>query len=793
MASWVIFILLHLTNAQQLQRQSTVNALTTTSNSVTISHDAASATISDSSYNISVASQNAYDLLLSMQPKWGFKDTVTTTLDVTIYGETPNPESDTDFLTIFSVGNTQFFSFFIHLDTDVIATKVYPLTTLCTKPSLSSWMADELIHDDRWDRMSNGGDNWKSTDPRFKQQGLWPLRFEIINDPILDTCQFKFYNQGVDYVAGNVFNVSFNALQPVDVYIMGDTTGEQFVVHRIDVAQYHVNGVPTVPPTPSPITVPTNAPTTSNPTQIPTTIPSLSPTVIPSLSPTSIPSTSPTDIPSSNPSQIPSLIPTQSPTGVPTSNPTLNPSLYPTIHPTASSTSTPNPSTKSPSNDPTTTPTITHSHGPSLYPTFMPSVTPSSHPSIPPSSPSNTPTASPIIKSIIFEPTTEIPSTFPTMDPSQSYHETTQTIADVATSDLMKVVQTPRPVLKFETMSYILIIVIIISCCFISVLILLVCVKRKQSLTKAGAANRDKAADAIAMDRRADNSGKLRRYHAVAVPQNSGHVSAPMDEAAPIKTFKAEDSQSTKTSETYKTSSDDVIMDEVADEIRYLKLKREHGTFGKDSHEESEGSYSMHNDEETEDDDETSGPVVRFLEAVQDGINYEETETKREEMTEYEETEDDDGFKDRTMPMPFKKNTSGMSYDMAQITPAFMAGHVPNQSHTDIELAMPRGGHNGGFIVQPPPPTNTTLTTVTHSGTAVSHDIESSSDDSYHNRFGAYNFVENQQILNQHDMAIKNVNKDINIGPMMMMLDIMKSTGSPRSPTDKEQLSLRVD
>eukprot|EP01083_Nonionella_stella_P105571 303709_1 len=618
MASWVIFILLHLTNAQQLQRQSTVNALTTTSNSVTISHDAASATISDSSYNISVASQNAYDLLLSMQPKWGFKDTVTTTLDVTIYGETPNPESDTDFLTIFSVGNTQFFSFFIHLDTDVIATKVYPLTTLGTKPSLSSWMADELIHEDRWDRMSNGGDNWKSTDPRFKQQGLWPLRFEIINDPILDTCQFKFYNQGFDYVAGNVFNVSFNALQPVDVYIMGDTTGEQFVVHSIDVAQYHVNGVPTVPPTPSPITVPTNAPTTSNPTQIPTTIPSLSPTVIPSLSPTSIPSTSPTDIPSSNPSQIPSLIPTQSPTSVPTSNPTLNPSLNPTHYPSLY-----------PTIHPTTTPTVTPSHGPSIYPTFMPSVTPSSHPSIPPSSPSNTPTASPIIKSIIFEPTTEIPSTFPTMDPSQSYHETTQNIPDVATSDVMKVV----PVLKFETMSYILIIAVSVSCCCISVLILLVCVKGKQSLTEAGAANRDKASDAIAMDRREDNPGKLRMYLQVTVPQNNGHVSAQMDEAEDIQ------------------SSDDVIVDEVADEIRDLKLTREHGTFGKDSHEESEGSYSM---QETEYDEAT--------EAVQDGIDYEETETKREEMTEYEETEDDDGFKDRTMPMPFKKNTSGTEH-----------------------------------------------------------------------------------------------------------------------------------
>eukprot|EP01083_Nonionella_stella_P280287 953488_1 len=85
----------------------------------------------------------------------------------------------------YSVWETLNFSvFFVHLDTHVIPTHVYPLTTLGTKPSLSSWMADESIHEDRWERMSNGGDNWKSTDPRFKQQGLWPLRFEIINDPI---------------------------------------------------------------------------------------------------------------------------------------------------------------------------------------------------------------------------------------------------------------------------------------------------------------------------------------------------------------------------------------------------------------------------------------------------------------------------------------------------------------------------------------------------------------------------------------------------------------------------------
>eukprot|EP01083_Nonionella_stella_P105570 303708_1 len=430
MASWVIFILLHLTNAQQLQRQSTVNALTTTSNSVTISHDAASATISDSSYNISVASQNAYDLLLSMQPKWGFKDTVTTTLDVTIYGETPNPESDTDFLTIFSVGNTQFFSFFIHLDTDVIATKVYPLTTLGTKPSLSSWMADELIHEDRWDRMSNGGDNWKSTDPRFKQQGLWPLRFEIINDPILDTCQFKFYNQGFDYVAGNVFNVSFNALQPVDVYIMGDTTGEQFVIHSVNVEQYHVNGIPTILPTSSPVL-------TNNPTQVPSISPSNSPTVEPTVEPTMVPTMEPsettaiptTSAPSSSPTIEPTFILTiqpivepSQPTAIPT---TSAPSSTPTVEPTANPTAQPTmePSEPTPSRSPTVEPTVeptTNTHT-SRSPTVEPTINPTLHSSTPTNNPTSIPSSNPTVQP--SEPTmnpTKMHTKQPTLKPEKS-------------------------------------------------------------------------------------------------------------------------------------------------------------------------------------------------------------------------------------------------------------------------------------------------------------------------------------------------------------------------------------
>ena len=70
-------------------------------------------------------------------------------------------------------------------------------------------------------------------------------------------------------------------------------------------------------------------------------------------------------------------------------------------------------------------------------------------------------------------------------------------------------------------------------------------------------------------------------------------------------------------------------------------------------------------------------------------------------------------------------------------------------------------------------------------------------DDSYHNRMQTYNFVENQQILHEHDMAIKAHNNDesVNMEPVMKYVGAMKElslTNEQSSLKLQDKLSLKV-
>eukprot|EP01084_Bolivina_argentea_P142934 251073_1 len=305
------FIILYIhTTTAQIQQSTTVNALTQPLNGISITYNPESTKIFGTSYNISVKSQTAYDLSISLDTTWSFKPTQPTTLILTLNGNTPNPTVDSDFIIIFTVDNTQYFSFFIHLDNHPHRSRIYPYEKLAHESDILSYLQNSSIYPQRWFRVSNGDQSpgWVATNPRYNTQAQWPLQFHITNNISSNSILFSYYDKATIYETGNTFNDTFTPNTPINIYIMGDTSREQFYIHDINIQLYHDN-IPTISPTNIPTISPTNTPTTNIPTtNIPTT--NTPTTDIPTLFPTtSVSTSSPTD----KPSHSPTFIPTKSP------------------------------------------------------------------------------------------------------------------------------------------------------------------------------------------------------------------------------------------------------------------------------------------------------------------------------------------------------------------------------------------------------------------------------------------------------------------------------------------------
>merc|ERR1711971_318969 len=126
-----------------------------------------------------------------------------------------------------------------------------------------------------WDRISNDG-QWLVV-PDWNKQAMWPLRFEVMNNPTTNSSLFRFLHD-LDHRQGSRLAVSwpmshaFRPSQGIDLYVMGDSTGEQYVISHID-AQLSHNGTvspttasstrPTLPPTQTPTVHSTVSPTTT--------------------------------------------------------------------------------------------------------------------------------------------------------------------------------------------------------------------------------------------------------------------------------------------------------------------------------------------------------------------------------------------------------------------------------------------------------------------------------------------------------------------------------------------------
>jgi len=236
--AFLLFLLSFRCSIAIIARDTTLTTTTESNDGVVASSNPVSTIVDRNGYHVTVSTQSAYDLRLSLDSSWGFLPTSQSTISITLNGHTPDPSADADLLIVFSVADSQYLSFFIHLDDGKMASKIYHDLSLSANDStVSEWIADTDSFPDRWDRISNGN-QWE-TISEWKAQSLWPLQFDLINDPINDRAHFEFRHNAssvvvVDYLLFDHFATN----QPLDVFILGDSINEQFTVSSFQISMH---------------------------------------------------------------------------------------------------------------------------------------------------------------------------------------------------------------------------------------------------------------------------------------------------------------------------------------------------------------------------------------------------------------------------------------------------------------------------------------------------------------------------------------------------------------------------
>ena len=426
--SWLQFV------AAVVQKETTITASTAASNGASIVYDPNAVIVNASGWNINVPYQESdYDLKLSLNRSWAFTELLPSTLTIDIAGSTPFPLNDCDLIIVFAVGDSQYFSFTLHLDAkNNIKSHLFTFLTPEAFPNaraVSAIMAHDISHD-RWNRVSRN-DSWERIS--WNKQAIWPLTFKVINDPINGQATFQvFHDTPTERAVSLTFSSSFWPHEAIDFYLLGDSVFEQYLVSAVTVTKEH--DITTAVPTAD-----TFAPSTT-PTKSPSTIPSASPTKLPSTSPSLMPSRTP----SLSPSHFPSRSPSRSPSNIPTPSPTPLPSVVPTNSPSKPPSRIP---THFPSTSPSKMPSEMPSPSPTDRPTPYPTNRPTKQPTAPTTSPTNRPTPYPtdrpttgvttstswttLLSTSTTEATTAKPSTIPTLSPSTAPTTAPTTFASV--------------------------------------------------------------------------------------------------------------------------------------------------------------------------------------------------------------------------------------------------------------------------------------------------------------------------------------------------------------------------
>eukprot|EP01084_Bolivina_argentea_P293585 504948_1 len=307
------------------------------------------ASIINDFWHIDVISQQSADLHIELGPSWGFHSTQISTIELFIRGNTSTEtlNNDGEIFFIFATTDT-YFAELVSIDNIAFAYKQCPdmnkplisrnITKMINSPlperyyryCNNSVNTQQQIGIDRWDNA--GGSPYRTT-------AEWPMSLSIKNDPIANTIDYT-YTDWADPPGPKLsshFTSSFPTNQGLNIYISGESPGEDFNIFSIDITYSHLG---TDAPTSNPITnTPTNAPITLSPTTVqpttnqPTTImpTTVSPsTVQPTVSPTTmIPTTfEPTTVAPTTFEPTTGVPTTFEPTtSIPTYIPTINPSV----------------------------------------------------------------------------------------------------------------------------------------------------------------------------------------------------------------------------------------------------------------------------------------------------------------------------------------------------------------------------------------------------------------------------------------------------------------------------------
>ena len=218
--------------------------------------------ITDDIWTLNPPSQDNTDITIEMTREWGFHPDVPSTLSVDINGSTPvnsTTSDDGEFLILFSVNDTQYFSVVVMLETGQ-AWASYPGWENNTLATTDSVLVDIISPSEpiRFHRVSNN-DQWDQIGPGswYKKALQWPLHFEITNDPINDTTNYRCFLP--DKTLEITFSSSFMAEQGMSIYIMNEASDNKpFDIHSIEMTYSFT----TLPPTP----YPTISPMTQHPT-----------------------------------------------------------------------------------------------------------------------------------------------------------------------------------------------------------------------------------------------------------------------------------------------------------------------------------------------------------------------------------------------------------------------------------------------------------------------------------------------------------------------------------------------
>mmetsp|Transcript_35012 Transcript_35012/g.57185 ORF Transcript_35012/g.57185 Transcript_35012/m.57185 type:complete len:748 (-) Transcript_35012:76-2319(-) len=273
----ILFITLHCQHLDvvfgRLQKNVTLNPDRIFSEGVMLYANPLVTTIVDHTYDILVQRQeDDYDICVRMDQTWSYRPQTASTLHIVVDGIAPLPQAqmtgDTDLLFVFAVGDLQYFSFFVHLDEANMKSRIFPSLSNNTVP-VSEWLADDTIHE-RWARISND-DQWLMVHD-WNKPVLWPLHLQIANDPQSNTAQLQLYhNSPSQYAFGWTFHsAAFEQQRSIDLYIMGDSTGERYRVSSVNVQLWHDEDqeeafmTSSVTPTDTPSMFPTFAPPRSS-------------------------------------------------------------------------------------------------------------------------------------------------------------------------------------------------------------------------------------------------------------------------------------------------------------------------------------------------------------------------------------------------------------------------------------------------------------------------------------------------------------------------------------------------